>query len=150
MAYAIFEDKTLLEVDTFYFKDYREHLKLKAIYDELDDLLTLHQIDIVVAHLIDLNKVMKKHLQKIIEMRAIVKLLCANRGVIFKEFKTDGWEFYITRGRNTPKKKLDIVNEFYDIDLKYNKDNFKDGQQEIADAIILGEGVAHKRLQIGR
>lgn len=150
IAYAIFDDKTLVEVDTIYFKDYREELKLKAIYDELGNVIVKNKIDIVIAHLIDLNKVMKKDLQKIIEMRAIIQLLCANFGVIYKEFKTNGWEYYITNGRNTMYKKAQVVNKAYDIKLSYDKDNFKKGQQEIADAIILGEAVAHKRLQIGR
>ena len=62
--------------------------------------------------MIDYNKYMKKELRKIFEIRAILQLACANHGVIYAEFKTDGWEYYITR--NTPKKKLDIINKYYE------------------------------------
>lgn len=150
IAYAMFEDTMLFEIDTIYYNTYREDLRLKMIYDKLSDIVKCQKIDILATHMVDYKKYMKKELRKIFEIRAILQLVCANYGVIYTEFKTDGWEYYITKGRNTPKKKLDIINKYYELDLEYNKDNFKDGKQDLADAIILGEGVAHKRLQIGR
>ena len=39
IAYAIFEDTLLVEIDTIYYNTYREDLRLKMIYDKLSDIV---------------------------------------------------------------------------------------------------------------
>lgn len=67
---------------------------------------------------------------------------------MYIEAKTDGWELYITKGKNTNKKKLDIVNKGYGLPFVNDKENFFTDDVEIANAIILGEAMSRKRLQV--
>jgi len=83
---------------------------------------------------------MKKDLERIVEVRTILRLVCEQRNVMYNEFKTSGWEKRITENKPTKKNKLKIVNVGYEIELS---------DIEIANAIILAEGVAWNRLQIG-
>ena len=148
IAYAIFKDKMLHVADKIYLKSYDDKTQLKEIYDFIKLICKQYEIGILVSRLIHIEKVKKKDLRKIFEIRAIIKLASIEMKTLYFEPKLDGWERYITSGKNTLKKKLEIVNKRYDINLVYDENNFFNGEQEIANAIILGEAIAHKRVVV--
>ena len=74
-------------------------------------------------------------------MRTVFKLVALQNNSIYAEFETSGWEKRIISERITDRKKLNFINRGYKIQLD---------DINIADAIILAEGVAWNRLQIGK
>ncbi len=148
LALANFKDKTLVSFDKITFKDFEERKIVKHIYDEIAKNIDEYKVGVVLTHAIEMSDVSKKKLKAISSQRAIIQLACFDSKVAYIEVRTDGWEQYITSGRNTLKRKLDIINKGYGLELKYNKKNFLKGEQEIADAIILGEAMAHGRLHL--
>ena len=111
----------------------------------LTDLIIEHRVGVVATNKVAVEDYKKKDVRKIFEMRAIIELVCNQNKVVYIEQWTNGWERYITNGRNTARKKIEIVNKGYGLDLKFD-DNLLIGQQDLADAIILGEAIAHRRL----
>lgn len=112
------------------------------IFDKIESLVKLNNIDIVVSNEIDIKDLNKQEIEKISEFKSLIKTSAIKNNAIYAEFRTYGWEKRILFNRITPKQKIDTINFAYDIEL-----NIKN--VEIANAIILGEGVAHNRLQIG-
>lgn len=141
-AYAIFEDETLIKVDTKNFKEFDSVLRMKEIYTTINDLIKENQPSVVVTHSLDIQKIMKKNLERITEQKAMIKLACIQNKVLYLEARTSGWEKYIFDGKVTLSKKKEILKE-YDF-----QPNFIDFPSDIADAIILGEAVAHKRIHV--
>lgn len=146
IAYAIFKNELLLEYDTINFVEFEQHKRMKELFDKLKSIILDRKIGVVITKDIDLKTIKKDELKRIFEVRAIIQLATAECKAFYYEPKSDGWELYITQGRNTLRKKLEIVNKGYELELVFNKTSFYNGQQEIADAIILGEAVAHGRL----
>lgn len=145
-AYALFDNKTLVRYDKRFFYEFDEYKRLKEWYDYLNDIVKKHNVGMITTHWVDLKKVQKKDLQKIIQVKTIVQLVAIENKVIYLEAKMDGWEKYITNGKPNNRAKIKIVNEGYGLDLSINYLNIHQGQQDIADAIILGEAVAHGRI----
>jgi hypothetical protein len=148
IAYAIFHGKELYEINSIMHTFYENDKMLYEYYQKISEVIKQNNIGVVAVHKLDESKIMKRHLKLMYGIRTAIQFACIENKSFRIEVKTDGWEKYITNGRNTLKKKVDIVNKGYGINLKFNLDNYKDGQQELADAIILGEGVAHKRIYI--
>lgn len=139
VSYAVFNGTTL--------KSYGEqHLKYLTyetdIFKFIESMIKTHNIDIVLSNEINLERYLKKDIIKLSEFRTIIKLASLLNNSLYVEFRTYGWERRLTFNKPTPKNKISTINFGYDIELKEN-------QFEIANAIILGEGVAHNRLQIG-
>ena len=145
ISFALFQDKVLATAQIKPFKEFESHKRKGEIYQMLTNLVVEYQVGVVVTHKVDVDDYKKKDVRKIFEMRAIIELVCNQNKVVYIEQGTNGWERYITNGRNTAKRKIDIVNKGYNLNLKYD-DNFLIGQQDLADAIILGEAIAHRRL----
>lgn len=92
----------------------------------------------------ELSEYVKKDLEKLIEYQTIIHLTSLNNGVLFSRFRTYGWEKRLSYTKNLSKtEKVRIVNFGYGLEL--DKDDV-----EIANSIILGEAVAHNKLQLGR
>ena len=147
LAVAIFNDTVLEHCEWQHIEDFDEQKRMKRWFEYVSHLIHAYSIGVVVMHKIS-DKLTKTQIERVSKVQAIVQLACYENKVVFLPTKTNGWEKYITSGKNTLKKKLDIVNKGYDLELVYNKDNFKLGFQDIADAIILGEAVAHKRIHV--
>lgn len=139
LSYATFKGRVLTSYGE-YNLDYLNH-ELET-YDRITHLIKTHNIDIVLSNLIDYEKQPKIEIQKLSEFQTIIKLSALKNNALYTEFRTYGWEKRLLFSRVTARQKVETVNFGYDIDLKYN-------QAGIANAIILGEGVAHNRLQIG-
>lgn len=147
-AWAFFDNKMLHSVDKFYYKEYNPYKQTKEIYDYLLDIIEQYQIGIIVIKKVDIRNIKKEHLYLHFKIRSIIELLVAQKNLIYNESKIDGWELYITHGKNTTKRKLKIVNEGYDVWFDENEKNFLFDDVEIANAIILGEAVAHRRIHV--
>lgn len=141
--YALFEKETklLLKWGTIFFEEKDNDKRIIEMWGKIDGILETHNPNIVLTQMVDLRYTLKRDLEHIIEIKTILRKLCYDKNVIYTEFKTSGWEKRITNLKNpSPQSKLKIAHE-------YSK-NIK--RVEVAEAIILGEGVIHGRLQIGR
>ena len=147
LAVAIFNDTVLEHCEWQHIEDFDEQKRMKRWFEYVSHLIHTYSIGVVVMHKIS-DKLTKTQIERVSKVQAIIQLACYENKVVFLTPKTDGWERYITGGKNTLKKKLEIVNKGYDMNLVYDKNNFKVGFQDIADAIILGEAVAHKRIHV--
>ncbi len=145
ISFALFQDKVLVKAQIKPFKEFESYKRKGEIYKMLLSLIAEYKIGIIVTNKVDVEDYKKKDVRKIFEMRAIIELACNQNNVVYIEQRTNGWERYITNGRNTARKKIEIVNKGYDLNLKFD-DNLLIGQQDLADAIILGEAIAHRRL----
>lgn len=142
VAFAYFEDTTLKEVDVRYFSEYDNVLRVKEMYQVIRDLVFQYKPSVVITHSLEIQTVLKRDLERMTELRSMIKLVSIELKCLYLEARTNGWEKYIMNGRTTKARKTKIIKEAYnldfDLDLVY--------VHEITDAIILGEAVAHKRL----
>ena len=148
LSYAVFNNKSLVKFDKILFTEYDEYKRTKEWYDFVTNLVKQHEIGILTTHWVDLKRFKKKELEKIISVKTILQLVAIEQKVVYLEAKTSGWEKYITNGKPTNRNKIKIVNEGYGLDLSINYLNVHKGQQDIADAIILCEAVAHGRIYV--
>lgn len=142
IAYAFFNDTALVDYGKILLKEENPNKRLVEWENKINELITIHKPHFLLTHLLDKLSMMKKEIERIVEVRTILKLVCQRKNVMYAEFKTSGWEKRITSGRVTNFKKNKIISEGYEIPI--GKDDY-----EVANAIILGEGVAWGRLQIG-
>lgn len=144
LSYAVFRDKSLIDYGelSLEYKVFTSDILLE-IYDKVKYLIEQYKIDIVLTQLLNSKLAIKEEYEKLVEMRTCIKLCALHNKSLFSEFKTDGWEQRILYKRVTNSNKLQIINTGYRIELLKT-------QIGIANAIILGEGVAHNRLQIGK
>jgi hypothetical protein len=147
-AYAIFEETKLHKIGKVYFEELDKGKRLKEWYEAVGNLIEQYKIGVLITHALNETSYNTKTQEIFVSMNTILQLSCVERKVLFIQAKTNGWEKYITKGRKTMKKKLDIVNKGYELDLKYKPNNFHDGDEQMADAVILGEAVAYKRLHV--
>lgn len=140
LAYAVFDNLKLVAYGTIRHSQPSERKRLVEWEDMVISLIEDYRPTFLLTHLLNKERTMKKDIEKIVEVRTIMKLACAKHNVIYAEFKTSGWEKKITGSKPTTHRKLKLVNDSYDLDIQ---------DIEIANAIILAEGVAHNRLQIG-
>jgi hypothetical protein len=148
VSWAYFDGRMLHSVDKIVFKEYESHKQMYEFYNNILYLLETHDIGIVVVKELKEKEIKKQHLESYFNLRGVLKLVSAQMGVIYHEAKVDGWELYITNGKNTSKKKLQIVNEGYQLPFTEAEHNFKYDDVETANAIILGEAVAHGRIHV--
>jgi hypothetical protein len=144
-AYAVFEDETLSSVDFIQLTEFDDVLRIKQIYHFICALIEEHKPSVVVTHDVKIQKVLKKDLEKICDMRISIKLACLENKVLYLEARTYGWEKYIVGGNVTNKKKTEILKNGYGINFTGWGALYGN---EMADAIILGEAIAHKRIHV--
>ena len=140
IAYAVFENKSLFAYGKI---DLEQTSELKRIVEWemlVDKLIKDHTPTFLLTHMLDINKVLKKDLERMVEIKTILRKVSEQNKVIYMEFRTDGWEKKII-GRPTDKRKIKFINDGYGI---------KNDNVEIANAILLAEGVAWNRLQMAR
>lgn len=143
IAYALFqyESKELLSFGTVYFREKNETDRLNEIWRNIENLLDDTKPNGVLTHWLDLRTTLKRDLEHTMQVKTILRKLCSDRNITYNEFRTNGWEQRITDLKKpSPRAKLKIVQEYSKII----------DTVEVANAIILGEGVVWKRLQIGR
>lgn len=141
--FAVFDydTKKLLRYGTAFYKEKDNTKRIVEIRDNINELLDITNPNIVVSQMLDLRHTMKRDLEHIVVIRTILRLLCSEKNIMYNEFKVDGWSKRITNMKRPSKKaKLKIVREYSE----------KIDREEIADAVILGEGIIYNRLQIGR
>lgn len=148
LGWAFFDEKKLIEADKIVFTEFEPHKQLLEMYQQLLELVFRFRVGVLVVHKLSINEIKKAHLATYFKYRAIIEIIAAQHNIVYVEAKTDGWELYITRGKNTVKRKLGIVNEGYGINFKKNNANFLFDDVETANAIILGEAMAHRRLYV--
>jgi hypothetical protein len=135
------ETKALRRYGTAFYHSKNETDRIIEIRDNINELLDEINPNIVVSQLLDLRYTMKRDLEHIVSIRTILRLLCYEKNMMYNEFRTVGWEKRLTHMKRPSKKaKLKIVREYSKLI----------DREEIADIIILCEGVSHNRLQIGR
>jgi hypothetical protein len=143
ISYALFEYETkkLLKFGTVNFRQKDENERLKEIWVKIDVLLDELNPNGVLTHWLDLRNTLKRDLEHTMQVKTILRKLCIDKEITYNEFRTNGWEKRIIGLKKpSPRAKLKIAQE-------YSKDI---ESVEIANAIILGEGVVWNRLQIGR
>lgn len=142
--YAVFKGKTLNDYGVVELKQmlYTGNIILE-VHKAIIDLIEKYKPTMITSQLIDEKKHTKHELRKIITNQTIIEYVCLTNDVLYVEFQTYGWEKRILNNVLTPNQKVKVINSGYNLSLKKE-------QSSIADAIILGEGVAHNRLQIGR
>jgi len=140
IAYAVFENKVLYDYGKIELKGDSGLKRLLEWENKVADLIVKYSPTFLLTHLLDTEYMMKKDIERIVEIRTILQLVSEKHSVIYMEFKTSGWEKRIV-GRATNLRKLRLVNNGYEIEID---------DVEIANAIILCEGVAHKKLQVAR
>ncbi len=139
LSYAFFDNVVLEDFGIIRYSEEADDKRLMGIEEKIRGLIAKHVPTVILTHLLK-DRTPKRELAKIVEIRTIIKLVCAKEKVIYVEFKTDGWEKRITYGNPSQKAKLDLINKAYGTNIK---------NIDVANTIILGEGVAHNRLQIG-
>ena len=142
LDFAIFdyESKKLLQFGTAFYKEKNHTERIIEIWNNIEELFDEIKPNIVLTQLLDLRYTMKRDLEHIMQIKTILRKLCFDKNIMYNEFRTIGWEKRITDLKKPSKKaKLKIAREY---------SNLID-REEIADAIILCEGVIHNRLQIG-
>lgn len=144
LNYAVFKGKSLVKfgIKHISYKQYTGNLILE-IKHSVKSLIDEYGVDIVVSHLIDEKLYLKPLLIDMTIQKTMVEYTCLENNILYIEFQTYGWERRLTRNVVTNFQKVKIINRGYG--LKLTKQD-----HEIANAIILGEGVAHNVLQIGR
>lgn len=147
-AWSFFDGHMLHSADKIIFNEFEPHKQIYEFYNHILYLLETHHIGIIVVKELDINHIKKKHLESYYNYRGVLKLLSGQMGIIYLEAKLDGWELYITGGKSTDKKKLKIVNDGYQLPFAPNNDDYRYDDVEIANAIILGEAVAHGRIHV--
>jgi len=143
IAYALFqyESKELLSFGTVRFTQKNETDRLNEIWEKISKLLDETNPNGVLTHWLDLRVTLKRDLEHTMQIKTILRKLCSDKNITYNEFKTDGWEKRITDLKRPSKiSKLKIVKE-YSQDIE---------SEEVANAIILGEGVVWNRLHVGR
>lgn len=148
IAWAHFQDKLLHSADKITFNDFHENNQLNEIYYRIIEIVESFNIGIMIVKELDIKQIKKEELSYYYKIRAILQLVATQYNVIFIESRIDGWELYITKGKNTVKKKLEIVNNGYALPFTEDEYNFYTDDVEVANAIILGEAMAHKRIFI--
>ncbi|MDX9692491.1 MAG: hypothetical protein RBT45_08540 [Acholeplasmataceae bacterium] len=140
VAYAVFHNEALQYWGKVNITQDRDTKRIKEWKRIIEQLVEEHKPQFLLTHLLDKTTLMKKEIERIVEIRTILKLVCEEQNVMYCEFKTDGWELRITNGKATDIKKMKVMAQGY---------NIKIDDVEVANAIILGEGVAWGRLHIG-
>ena len=143
LDFALFryEDKILLQYGTAFYKEKDHTKRIIEIWNNIDELLDDIKPNVVLTQMLDLRHTLKRDLEHIVSIRTILRKLCYDKNILYNEFRTWGWSLRLTNTKKPSKKaKLKIAKEY---------SNLID-REEIADAIILAEGVIHNRLQIGR
>jgi len=148
ISYAVFDDIRLKSWGTMQIGGKSENERLLEIKGHINYLIDEYKPTTVITHLLDLSHVNKLEIERIVQVKTIIRLTCIEHKptIMYYEFRTYGWELRITNKRvlngreASPSAKIKIAQE-YD---KLIKDI------HVANAVILGEGVAHTRLQIGR
>ena len=141
--FAVFdyETKSLLEYGTAFYKEKTSTERIVEIRNDLTELLEITDPVIVVTQMLDLRHTLKRDLENIMMIRTILRLLCANKNIMYNEFKSWGWSKRLTNMKRPSKKaKLKIVREYSE----------KIDREEICDSIILAESVVWNRIQVGR
>lgn len=141
MAYSVFDDKTLVSVGFIKIKQKQTHSK--QLYDLLakfDKILKDLKPSIMLTHM-KYDTRISNDKEYVIEIKTLMQVACENNNVLFMEFDTNGWEYAITQKRVSQKRKIDFVNKGYDLSID---------SIDIADAIILGEGVVWNKLYLGK
>lgn len=139
ISYAIFQGTQLKSYGEYHlsYNNYE-----KDLYIKLNRIIKGTSTDVIVSHELNFDKYLKKDIVKLSAFSTVVKLHAQLNDCVYAEFRTYGWEKRLTFNKPTNKNKVDTINFGYDLDLSVE-------QIDIANAIILGEGVAHNRLQIG-
>lgn len=139
ISYSIFKGKNLYKwgIQNLTYLNYEVET-----FDFISKLINENSIDVVLTKQIEFERHLKKDIQKLSEFQTIIKLSALKNNALYSEFRTFGWEKRLLFNRITTKQKIETINFAYDIDLKNSEVN-------VANSIILGEGVAHNRLQIG-
>jgi len=140
IAYAVFNNKSLFAYGKIELKDTNQLKRIVEWETLVDNLIKDHEPTFLLTHMIELDKMMKKDLERLVEIKTILRKVSELNKVIYMEYRTSGWEKKLI-GRITEKRKIKFINDGYGIE---NSD------VEIANAIILGEGVAWDRLQVAR
>lgn len=145
IAFAVFQDQTLYDLGKVKLKEAHELRRLIEWKEQVADLIKKYKPQFLLTHLLDTEYMMKKDIERVVEVRTILKLVSEEEHAIYMEYKTEGWEQKII-GRLTNNRKITFVNEAYDlVGTEYQVFDV-----EVANAVILAEGVAHKRLQVSR
>jgi hypothetical protein len=141
IAYAVFDDKALVDYGFMVFNEKDENKRIEEMWHKISQLLKDKKPTFVLTQMLDLRYTKKEDLEKIIPIRTILRKLSLDNKAVYSEFRTYGWEKRITNmEKPSPKRKLDIARQY--------SENIS--MVQTANAIILGESVAHGRLQIGR
>jgi len=144
LAFAVFEDLRLKAYGDKLFSFTDIIYQSKETFEAIKSIIRANNIDIVVVKWIDYYRLKKGSAFDIIAFRSLIRLACATYNCIYLEVESYGWEKYILK--EGKENKIDIINKGYGIDLKNNPLVHKDDQESVADAIMLGEAIAHQRL----
>lgn len=139
VSVVIFKGKRLHFFEEIYLF---ENNYLKSIYEYLNEQVIRHDVNMIITNDINVVQTNKKNIIQITERQTLYKLVAQTNNILYSTFRTYGWEKRLLLGNTTNKQKVSFINSMYMLNLKTH-------QVGIANAIILAEGVAHNRLQIG-
>lgn len=145
IAFAVFQDQALYDLGKVKLKEAHEMKRLVEWKEQVVDLIKKYKPQFLLTHLLDTEYMMKKDMERVVEIRTILKLVSEEENAIYMEYKTEGWEAKII-GRITNNRKINFVNEAYEL----KGSDLQVFDVEVANAVILAEGVAFKRLQVAR
>lgn len=148
LAWSLFDGQKLERVDKFYFNDFQQYHQMNELHNYLAGLIEHYKVGIVVVKQIDVKDYKKEEIAYVYKVRGIIEAICGMLRLIYIEARTNGWEYYILNGKVTNKRKLKIVNDGYGTFFSQDKSNFILDDVEIANAVILGEAMAHRRLHV--
>lgn len=144
---SLFDGILLKKFNVVQLNEYMLERHLNEIYNKMEQIIKETKCDIIVMEMIDLSKSGKEKLLLESQVRGVIKLVCERKGVIYQEFKTDGYFKKLTSGKNTLTKKVTLLKK-NNINIVIDKNNDLNDTSILVDSILLGEGVAMGKLQI--
>jgi hypothetical protein len=144
IVYSVFYDKKLILYGANKLDSGNELEEKELIYNSIKMILKEHNIDIVAVKWVDYMHLKRKKALDLVSYRTLIKLACAELNVVYVELETYGWERYLEE--ITAKDKISIIKQGYNIKEVSNSKYVEKDFEPIADCIMLGEALAHKRL----
>lgn len=143
IAYAVAGDKfgEIKAYGTIGLASGDENKRLIEWERAVQNLIDQFKPDFIVTHLLNRDRTLKKDIERVTEIRTILRLLSEKNKAFYAEFKTSGWEKRLLERTPTSLRKIKYIQNLYDNEIT---------DVDIADAIILADGVAQQNLQIGK
>lgn len=147
----MFDKDRLVDSGFEYDKTTNSELQLLEYYDKIENLILKHKVSFIVAHAIDYQRLDRTKSLKFTKTRTILRLLCAKHNVSYNEVDTTNFEIYFfgdnKKGKELAQEKINVINNVFDLNLRYDEDNLFNQGQVLADTLVLGTAFTQDKIK---